>query len=304
MKKDFDLNSDSVSENPGGSGNITPPVTPSSDSNLDREEDLEPNKIKVTISDPSPVIILFGAGASGKTMTLIRLTRWLKEHGYKVEPDRNFRPSNSLHYKQMCESFNEIVNSDYAVGRNRIMDFMLIKVMNKYGEPICQILEAPGEHYFNDRFPNQQFPRYINDICTINNPKTWMFIVEYEWKDKQDRSNYADKIIEMQGRIEPKDRIIFTCHKADRHRALFSAGQPNREQFFKNIKNQYEGIFSKYMNKNPITKLWRKYNFDFVVFSAGVFNDTNDGGKSYTQSNDRYPAELWKSIVKTVKGGW
>ncbi|MDH6303905.1 hypothetical protein M2459_000237 [Parabacteroides sp. PF5-5] len=269
------------------------------------EEERDPNKINVVISDPAPVIILFGAGSSGKTMTLIRLTRWLRKNGYKVEPDRSFRPSNSGHYKEMCDTFDEAVNSDYSAGATSILNFMLIKVMNKYGEPICQILEAPGEHYFSRQFPNEPFPRYINTICTIDNPKTWMFIVESNWEDLQDRLNYANKIIKMQSQIEPKDRVIFTCHKADMHPALFDAGRPNKEQFFKNIKNQYQGIFSKYMNQNPITKLWRKYNFDFVIFSAGLFNDTADGsGQSYTPSNDRYPAELWKAIIKTVKGGW
>jgi hypothetical protein len=307
MAKTFDLTPDTANENRVDSSNATPStatVTPSSGSNLTVEEEQDPNNIKVIISDPSPVIILFGAAASGKTMTLIRLTRWLKKNGYKVEPDRTFRPSNSSRYKEMCDTFDEVVNRDYAVGSTGILNFMLIKVMNRHGEPICQILEAPGEHYFDHQFPIRPFPYYINTICTINNPKTWMFIVELDWKDFQDRLNYADKIIKMQSQIEPNDRIIFTCHKADRHPALISAGQPNREQFFKNIKNQYQGIFSKYMNQNPITKLWRKYNFDFVIFSAGLFNETNDGAQAYTQSNDRYPAELWQSILKTVKGGW
>lgn len=306
MAKKFDLTPDNIDEEKAYENSekiSTPTIQQLSDSGLTLDES-EPNKIKVVISDPSPVIILFGAGASGKTMTLIRLTRYLKSQGYKIEPDRTFRPSNSEHYKQMCDTFDETVNSDYAADLTRTISFMLIKVMNKYGEPICQILEAPGEHYFSAVFPNSPFPRYINTICTIDNPKTWLFIVEANWKDQQDRLNYANKIIKMQSLIEPKDRVIFTCHKADLHPELFDAGRPNKEQFFKNVKNQYHGIFSKYLNKNPITKFFRKYNFDFVVFSAGLFNDTIDKGQSYVQSNDRYPAELWKSILKTVKGGW
>lgn len=289
-----------------GSGQQTPlndgAVLSSSGLTFDEEKD--PNKIQVVISDPAPIIIMFGARSSGKTMTLVRLTRWLNANGYQVEPDRNFRPSNSEFYKKMCDSFDENVNSDYAAGRNQVLNFMLVKVMNRYGEPICQILEAPGEHYFDDMYPDREFPLYINKITQTDNPKTWMFIVESNWKDAKDRLNYAHKIIKMQSIVEPSDRVIFTCHKADKQRALFDAGRPNVQQFFKNIKNQYPGIFSKYENKNPITKLWRKYNFDFVVFSAGLFNDTVDGGQSYTPSNDRYPAALWKSIMKTVRGGW
>jgi hypothetical protein len=108
----------------------------------------------------------------------------------------------------------------------------------------------------------------------------------------------------QQQNVQSKDRVIFTCHKADLHSALFNNGIPNKTQFFKEIKNQYEGIFSKYMNKNPITKLWRTYNFDFVVFSAGTFNKTADNKETYDAGSDKYPAKLWKSIVKTVRGGW
>jgi GTPase SAR1 family protein len=310
MAKNFDLTPDDIVVNNQSNSNPKSPASSSYDSNITVEEALHPNQINVVIADPSPIIILFGAGSSGKTFTLIRLTRWLKQHGYKVEPDRNFRPSNSTHYKQMCDQFDEFVNSDSAVGSTQLLSFMLVKVMNKYGEPICQILEAPGEHYFKKESPNEQFPRYINTICTIDNPKTWMFIVERNWEDQQDRRKYAEKIIRMQSQIESKDRVIFTCHKADLHPALFSAGQPNSVQFFKDLQNQYPGIFSKYMNQNPITKLWRKYNFDFVIFSAGLFNEVKDnagnvfGDASYTQSNDKYPAELWNAILKTVKGRW
>ena len=309
---EFDPNKSQNNSNNGqnsnnnGSGQVTTLGNQGviSSSGLTSEEEKDPNKIQVVISDPSPIIVLFGARSSGKTMTLVRLTRWLMEHGYQVEPDRSFRPSNSEFYKIMCDSFHENVNSDYAASRNQILNFMLVRVMNKYGEPICQILEAPGEHYFDDKFPNREFPLYINKICTSDNPKTWIFIVERNWKDAKDRLNYANKIIKMQSLIEPSDRVIFTCHKADQHPALITAGKPNVPQFFKDIKNQYPGIFSKYENQNPVTKLWRKNNFDFVVFSAGTFNDTADGGQSYNPSKDRYPAELWESIMKTVKGGW
>ena len=279
--------------------------TPLSDSGLLENEMQDPNKIIVNIQDPSPVIILFGAGQSGKTMTLVRLTRYLKKLGYKVEPDRIFRPSADKHYQIMCNTFDSIVNSEFAASRTKVLSFMLVKVMNKYGEPFCQILEAPGEHYFDEKYPKKGFPSYINKISTIDNQKTWIFIVEKDWKDPSVRKDYSDKIISMQSQdAVVNDKVIFTCHKADLHNALFNGGIPNKTQFFKDIKNQYPNIFSKYLNKNPITSLFRKYNFDFVVFSSGRFNETEDGERVYTQSNDKYAAELWNAIYKTVKGSW
>lgn len=263
-------------------------------------------EISVNICDPSPIIILFGAGASGKTMTLVRLTRWLLKQGYRVEPDRAFRPSSSQRYQELCDRFEETINSNTNASRTAVLDFMLVRVMNKYGEPICQILEAPGEHYFAPSDPTAPFPYYINAITQLDNFKTWMFIIEYNWKDAKDRMNYAAKIRNMQALLNPDDRVIFTCHKADRHPSLFVNGMPNTEQFFRNVQNQYQGIFTNYENRNPISKLWRKYNFDFVVFSAGRFSESSvdSGVQIYAQSNDRYPEVLWRAIMKTVKGSW
>ncbi len=303
---DFDLTQGNENRNPIiTSVDQQQPIVSANNNGLTAEEERDPNKIIVNISDPSPIVILFGAGNSGKTMTLIRLTRYLKKQGYKVEPDRIFRPSNSKLYQDMCDTFDNTVNSDYAAASTQTLSFMLVKVMNKYGEPICQILEAPGEHYFSEKDTKKGFPTYINKIGELDNRKTWVFIVEKDWKDSDIRKAYADKIVSMQSQdAVVNDKIIFTCHKADLHKALFDGGVPNRAQFFKDINNQYPNIFSKYLNKNPITSWFRKYNFDFIVFSAGRFNKTEDGGQVYNQSNDRFAADLWKAIHKTIKGSW
>ena len=59
------------------------------------EELNDPAKIKVTIADAStPLIVLFGPPSCGKTMTLIRLTRYLRSiNGYAIEPVTCFRPA-------------------------------------------------------------------------------------------------------------------------------------------------------------------------------------------------------------------
>ena len=266
--------------------------------------ELDPNSIIVHLKDKTtPIVILFGPHSCGKTIMTFRLAHWLMGQGYYVESDRNFRLCNEF-YKKACDLFEEVVHGDFDyVEGAQMIHFMLVRVMNKYGEPICQILEAPGQHYFDYTYPNHEFPMYINELCTADNPKIWMFIVERNWKDAKDRLNYANKIIKMQSLIKPSDRVIFTCHKSDLHPALIYAGKPKPDvpQFFKDIKDQYPGIFSKYENKNPISRLWRKYNFDFVVFSAGTFNPTADGGQRYNPSKERNPASLWKAITKNLK---
>ena len=263
----------------------------------------------VIINDPSPVIVLFGSGASGKTMTLIRLTKYLIAQGYKVKPERTFCDARDKHYQRMCDNFMSIVGSTKAPGRNQVIDFMLVKVEDAYGRPICQLLEAPGEHYFDPKYPTRDFPTYLATITVRPNRKTWVIIVEKDWMNQEDRNHYAEKIVKLQeNHINPKDKVIFTCHKVDKH--FVGWQQANVRQLLKDIWNdttrtgQYPNIFSQFKNTNIITKLWRKYDFDFVPFSAGLFTDDGNGGQNYIQGDDKYPIMLWKSIMKTIKGGW
>jgi GTPase SAR1 family protein len=268
---------------------------------------LDPNEIEVTISDSSPIIVLFGARTSGKTMTLIRLTRYLQSLNYQVKPDPIFRSGFDPHYEQLCNDFAKTVNSNsFSEEGTAVISFMLVKII-KNGVPVCQILEAPGEHYFDADDPNKPFPPYIQAIKSKSNLKTWVFIVEQDWKKDQGvRNLYAEKIKRAEGELlNKRDKIIFTCHKADQFPELIPFGQPNVKQFFKNIKGQYPGIFDKYKNKNPITSLFREFNFDFAVFSAGTFaKRPNRGGQTFTSGDDRYPAILWKVILKAIKGGF
>ena len=285
-------NNDTITTAAGQPDNSTSPYVPKANDT-------------VTIADPSPVIILFGSGASGKTMTLIRLTKYLIQQGYQVSPERTFRDARDTHYQSMCDNFTGIVNNTKAPGRNQVIDFMLVKVMDKYGRPICQLLEAPGEHYFDPIAPRKPFPAYINTISQSSNRRTWVFIVEKDWMNQSDRNNFAQKITDLQKQyVLTQDKVIFTCHKADLHGHYMSGGRYNTPLFFNDIKNQYPNIFSKYVNHNPITKLWRKYNFDFVVFSAGSFSDDGASGLNYVPSNPSNPAKLWQAILKTVKGAW
>jgi hypothetical protein len=267
------------------------------------DEQRDPGKILAEITDFAPIVVLFGARTSGKTMTLVRLSRYLKQNGYVVDPIRTFRPSNSVHYQEMCDNFNNNIFSNQAPGGTAALSFMLVKVSNKFGDPICQILEAPGEHYFDPRKDNT-FPPYILQIVENSNPKTWVFITELDWMDNATRMKYAEKVKEMRNLINPSDKVILMAHKADKKMVYFFKGHPDKHHFYRDIKQQYPAIFAGHINSSPILRLFTPYAFRFVVFSAGKFSTAADGTETYIPSNDKYPAELWKNILKTVKGGW
>ena len=271
---------------------------------LTSEEQNDPNKIQVTIEDEeTPIVILFGAPSSGKTMTLVRLTRYLRESNFNVCPVKTFRPSLDGHYKKMCDGFNDMITNGNAAQSTSQISFMLLKVLQK-GHPICQILEAPGEHYFlpKDKLSNRDFPRYINNIKNKNNRKIWLFIIEPDWEDDKDRQNYVERIKQVKKNMKPQDKAIFLFNKIDKTSFVISKGQIAIKDAIKFVENQYKGIFEPFKNENPITRFFVEYNCKFVPFSTGDYNETIDGGIVYEAGPDEYPRNLWKEIINFVRG--
>lgn len=245
------------------------------------------NSIITTITDSTtPIVILFGPASSGKTMALLRMIRYFKNSlGYKIEPDRNFRPSYDEHYQKMCNGLSLMANSQYAPDPTDTISFMLVTILDNGGHPLFQILEAPGEHYFDPEVPNAPFPSYIQRIINTNNRKIWLYFVEQDWMDQSDRNNYASKISEMQA-LTPNDKIIFLFNKCDKKLGQYNSnGHPNHKLFMDRINQQYPGIFTRYENKGIARFLFGPYNFKYVCFSVGTFSNT-------TLQNGK-PAQIW-----------
>lgn len=268
------------------------------------EEELrDVNAISVTIPDKdTPIVVFFGSQASGKTLALMRMIRFLESHQHQVIPEELFRPKTDRHYTRMCNELKDLVYTNYTPGGTDIISFMLVKVLNPAGHPVCQILEAPGEHYF-DGSPSLDFPTYINAIRTSPNRKVWVFFVEQGWgTDQSVRNLYAQKICSMQGLISQKDKVVFLFNKADKQRGkgqYDKVGKPRKKLFFNKIKQEYPNIFTLYQNTGWLTKLlYGEYNFKTVCFSSGIFNSTNDGREIWTLESDWYCHELWNAIRK------
>lgn len=257
----------------------------------------DPNSITVTISDKqTPIVILYGPPACGKTMTLVRLARFLKDQGYQIIPDNNFRESEDPKYHQLCKDFDNIIASNEAASSTDRISFMLVKVL-KDGHPICQILEAPGEHYYKPGEKDKDYPPYIYRIINQNNRKVWAIIIEPDWKNEVDKRGYVDNVKYLKQKVGHRNNgFVFVYNKIDKSQAW------RISDAIKEVSDQFTGIFVPFKNQNPITKLWRSYLCDFVTFQTGNYSQAMDGTLTYTPSNDQFPQRLWNSILKQLRG--
>lgn len=273
----------------------------SSVNGLSQQELNDPNKITVTVpDDETPIVVLFGPPSCGKTMTLVRMTRFLLSEGYTVEPVRTFRSTADTHYARMCDEFDEMINSNDAASSTSRISFMLVQVLDKHGRAICQILEAPGEYYF-DGLPTTPFPVYVNSIIGSNNRKLWAIFVEPDWNDAGIRANYVTKITRLKSMMSRQDKTLFVYNKIDRTRLVISQGEVNVKEAIRQVEKLYPRIFTPFLNLHPVTKLWKTYNCDFVPFQTGYYNESMSG-VTYTESNDAYPRIFWKALLKQIRG--
>lgn len=270
----------------------------------EREEvKLDVNDISVSIKDgQAPIIVLFGPRSSGKTMTLVRLSRYLKDNGYVICPEPNFRSSRDTHYKHMCEQFPEMVSSDNAAMSTSNIDFMLVRVL-KEGRCRCQILEAPGELYFDEKSPMTEYPTFLNTITTCKNRKIWIFMLEPDWKDAIDRDRYVDRISRfVRTSTTGKDKHILLMNKIDTQEGMvIRPGVVNFSELLRDVKNSYPGILTPFLNRIPISNWFEKYTCKLIPFQTGLYSTTASGRKKYIKSNDIYPRKLWEVLKRYVR---
>jgi len=261
-------------------------------------DEKKPESVVVDIVSSTPIVVFFGPPQIGKTVTLIRLARFLKQEKYQIEPDTEFRKGDSR-YEDICKNFDaNYLKTDFKPASTAVINFLLIKVKDQQKD-ICQLLEAPGEHYFDPLHPGNDYFPYFYKIINNGIPKIYLFFLELNWKNSDDREKYDNRVVNFARNLGKEDSVIILVNKADQKAELIHAKKPNEGAFKKIVREQYPNIYSTFLENSLFSAT--KYKSAFVAFSAGNFNSESH---LFTNSIDFFPQNLWGKIRKRLRGGW
>jgi hypothetical protein len=275
--------------------------------NIEKKAGLQDRDAINTSDITGPLVIFYGPREIGKTVVLLRLFLYL-DRKYQIKPNSDFR--NDVAYAEAIQVFEktrkEKIFAPRATGH---VDFMLLDVIEDNGNNFCQILEAPGEDFF-DLTPKQQgelvepdraYPRYFNEILAANYRKVFVFFFEIGmFNNDTERTIYVDKIASLiNTQLNPdRDRVIILCNKCDKQSKWIRDGKPNEKEFRKNI---YE---KPYFGKLKSLLSNRKYSsIHFVPFSSGSFAKLSEKNlQAFAASKEYYPERLWDAIFSSIAG--
>lgn len=256
-----------------------------------------PNDISICVADrKTPIVLLIGPAGVGKTMTLVRLARYLSEIGYSVCPDRTFRSVSDQGYNKLCDSFQDLINGAYAAPGTRLLDCLLVKIL-KEGRNILQIVDFAGEVFMD--FDSNMAPSYLYQLLNLDNPIIWVIMIEPYWADMNSRRGYVEKIRELKRQyISSKDKTIIIVNKIDKTPFLESKSIIDRKGVFNHIRMEYPELMEIFLNVSPFFKFFKPYDCTLVPFMSGRYTSRDDGPLLYIPSSKEFPQTLWNELIK------
>ncbi len=261
------------------------------------------NKELFIADNHTPLVIMFGPRACGKTMVLVRLTRYLQSKGYNVQPISSLRPANDKKYMEICLNYDSMIKGKNVPFSHIIITPLLVGI-STHGNRICQILDIPGDFCFDfSEMRGDYFKGNMDSILKLNNRKIWLVMVNpSQFTSHNERVLYADVLRKLKEREKLHDSVIFVLNKIDATPFVVGSGNIKYSLALQHIEFLYPNIFVPFRNVNPITKWWRPNNFDFTAFQTGDFSEAADGTLTFEEGPDIYPQRLWAFIQKRIRG--
>lgn len=261
------------------------------------------------VNSKVPVVVFVGPPASGKSMILVRLAKYLRKQGYTINPDGTF--INTIRYEQSCKEFKDKLNTNIALSGT--VEYLLVDVY-KEGTLIAKLLEAPGEDFYDPanneqaKANNQKILPYLANIIASKNPKTYVTLLDLDSeisfrKDSYYRESYTQRLMDFffHNIDDDRDRIILLYNKIDCTQFGNIHGCKKETNARADAELYYPTLFAS-LKIDKFGGLLKMDNFCFKTFCTGIFSDAiDDYGKpyqTYNVSNDIYPKELWNEITK------
>ena len=258
-------------------------------------------EVSFTITDfDTPIIIFWGPINVGKTMTILRLARFLRENGYEVEPDLTFQKFNN-NYEKVCCNFNKLINSADVANRTEATDSILIGI-TKNGRKVAQILDLAGELCYNSDINDFKY-KDLHVVISAPNIKIPILLfasgsTEY---DKRKYVESAYRFFEICG--DNRDRCLVLFNKIDltyNRQALNMFFAKNENYLYKRLCEEYPDAAVFFQYNNPRSFLFNRYSPLFLPFYTGRYTEYR-GEKLYIPSPNDWPKELWKVVLRLIK---
>ncbi len=293
-------------------GNDNPQNTNLNVSNEQREE-IKTTTSPISPTPPSlptianqevPIVVFVGPPASGKSMVLVRLAKYLRNVGYKIEPDNTLL--NTKQYQDGCEEFKDKLSTNVALSGT--VKYLLVSIWDRDGNEVAKLLEAPGEHFYDPTNPHSTTVEpYLSTIVASNNPKIYVVMLDLDsplpfrvGANQVHCSNYSTRWLnQFYSNIEyNRDKVILLYNKIDLtnfgniHEADEKKARSDAERYyapmFEHMKRSFLGLF-------------QLDDFDFLTFCTGIFSKTTDDYGNviypYNIASDVYPKKLWEKII-------
>ncbi len=269
------------------------PQNPNVEANISKS--IEENiAVSVNIS-PYPTVILFGSPRLGKTVTLLRLCKYIESH-YEIKADLRFR--NDEAYPKTIKNFEELRSKDDLPASTDFINFIMVQAFQRGGGglPIFQVLEAPGEDYFKPKeSPNTQYKYYLQSLFSSSTKKVYVFFFtpdifnDFGEERVEVLNAYIRKINDRLSQLnKQRDKVIILYNKCDINASVaWKNGKPNKEAYFASFKQDTNGVLNANLNR---------LDFQFIPFKAG-----NAAGGKFSYSADEFPDDLHDKIIALIK---
>lgn len=244
-----------------------------------------------------PIVVLFGPPASGKSMALIRLCQYLCAYGYIIEPIRTLRPFSDFRYRVLCDEFHGIINGRVFPRLN----YVLLRVADRKGKFICQILKLPGEWCLVDKVSDSH--NILDELFSCRK-LVWITFVDLNWGSIIDRESYVIGLKELwlQRQHKNDEAIVLLC-KIDQLSDFAQLYQEIIDSNYYGLLRHLSYYFSPYIfsHRIPILRKDRFFRKRILPFNSGTYVvSANYPFESFIPGSNIYPEHLWKTIKKIL----